>query len=221
MTTARVNPGRSRPEPTLHPHPAQHLRAPTPTTLPGPTRPSSALPSSTTRDYAAEMRAVIEAEVGDGPFVSAVVASHIVDKLRATDADLLHGWLDFQAVGILRDAISAWARSTRSHARGARGRSVFADAVDRDATGDETAISRFLDIRYVVDDRDTRVRLADLHKVELLFAADDYRRQANENLLEEAFLRALAKKVGRGKVSDHFSDEQLAAMWRSISGADS
>jgi hypothetical protein len=205
MTTSRARPDQSAPSPL-------------PTTLPGPTRPNSALPSSTSRDYAAEMRTVVDAEIGDGPFVSAVVASHIVDKLRATDPDLLRGWLDFQAVGILRDAISTRERSTRSHARTARGRSVFADAAERDAAGDDTAMVRFLDTRYVVDDKDTRVRLADLHKPELLFAADDYRRQANENLLEEAFLRALARKVGRGKVSDHFSDEQLATMWRSISG---
>jgi hypothetical protein len=165
------------------------------------------------------MRAVVDAEIGDGPFVSAVVASHIVDKLRATDPDLLRGWLDFQAVGILRDAISTRERSTRSHARTARGRSVFAAAAERDAAGDDAAMVRFLDVRYVVDDNDTRVRLADLHKPELLFAASDYRRQANENLLEEAFLRALARKVGRGKVSDHFTDEQLGVMWRSIASA--
>lgn len=59
-----------------------------------------------TRDFAAEMRAVIEAEAAGGPYVSAVVAAHIVDKLRATDPELLDGWLQAGAVQFLRHAIS-------------------------------------------------------------------------------------------------------------------
>lgn len=171
------------------------------------------------RDFAAEMAALIDAETSTGPFVSAVVASHIVDKLRATDADLLRGWLDFQAVGILRDAISTRERSSRSHARAIRGRSVFADAAEQHAAGDAAALCSFLDVRYVVDDQNTRVRLADMDKASLLFAADDYRRQANENLMEEAFLRALARKVGRRKVSDVYSEQQIAAMWSGLAAA--
>lgn len=172
-----------------------------------------------TRDYAAEMSAVIEAEISDGPFVSATVAAHIVDKLRATDPDLLAGWLDFQAVGILRDAISTRERSARSYARAVRGRSVFAAAADRAESGDTSALGAFLDIRYVVDEDNTRVRLADMDRTGLLFAADNYRRQANENLMEEAFLRALAKKVGRRTVAAVYSEQQIAAMWQGISAA--
>lgn len=171
------------------------------------------------RDFAGEMGAVIDAEIGEGPFVSAVVASHIVDKLRATDPDLLSGWLDFQAVGILRDAISTRERSVRSHARAVRGRSVFANAAEQAEGGNAAALGAFLDIRYVVDDQNTRVRLADMDRSALIFAADDYRRQANENLMEEAFLRALAKRVGRRTVKDVYSEAQIAAMWSGLADA--
>jgi hypothetical protein len=171
-----------------------------------------------TRDFAAEMTAIIDAEIGDAPYVSATVALHIVEKLRATDPTLLAGWLDAQAVSVLRDAISTRSRSSKSHARAVRGRSVFADAAQDHAAGDAAALVGFLDVRYVVDDANTRTRLADMRKPELLFAADDYRRQAAENLLEEAFLRALARKVGTRRVSDVFDEDKLATVWGSISG---
>ena len=171
------------------------------------------------RDYAAEMAEIVDAEIGDEPFVSAVIASHIVDKLRATDPDLLAGWLDFQAVGILRDAISTRERSTRSHARATRSRSVFGSAVERAEAGDATALGAFLDIRYVVDDQNPRVRLADMNRDQLLFAADDYERQENESRFEKLFLRALARKVGRRKVSDVYSEQQIANMWSGLADA--
>lgn len=37
------------------------------------------------RDYAADMRAVIDAETAAGDYESTVVAAHIVQKLRETD----------------------------------------------------------------------------------------------------------------------------------------
>jgi len=45
------------------------------------------------RDYAAEMRAVIDSETSHGPYVSRQAAADIVEKLRANDPHLLDGWL--------------------------------------------------------------------------------------------------------------------------------
>lgn len=50
-----------------------------------------------TRDYAADMRAIIEAETGTGPCDRVEVAESIVARLRRFDPDLLHGWLDTHA----------------------------------------------------------------------------------------------------------------------------
>lgn len=167
------------------------------------------------RDYVAEMRAVMDAETGDGPYVAAVAAEHIVDKLRATDPDLLSGWLDVQAVPLINAAIRDRDRSVRAHARTAATRSVFRSAAEAAESGDTEALGQFLRTVYVVEDG-SRVRLAEMRKPDLVFAADDYRERAQSNLLQEAFLRALAKKVGHDRVSDHFDDAQLTALWQSI-----
>lgn len=169
------------------------------------------------RDYAAEMRAVMDAETGDGPYTSVVVAEQIVEKLRATDPDLLHGWLDAQAVGIVRHAINLRDCSQRSHARVMAGRSVFRDAAEAAEAGDTGPLSRFLGTVYVVEDG-SRVRLSEMRSPDLLFVADTYAKRAAENLLQEAFLRGLAKKVGKKKVSDLYDEAKLAEMWLSLTG---
>jgi hypothetical protein len=170
------------------------------------------------RDYAFEMRQVIDAETGQEPYSSPVVAAHIVEKLQATDPELLDGWLHAQAVGFIRHAINLRDCSSRSHARATSGRSVFAEQAAAHEAGDESALSGWLNVVHVVEDG-TRKRLADMTKPDLGFAADTYARRAAENQLAESFLRALAKKVGRGKVSDHFDDEKLSSLWNSITGS--
>lgn len=168
------------------------------------------------RNYASEMRQVIDQETATGPYVSAAVAEHIVEKLRATDPDLLTGWLDQQAVQFLRHAINLRDCSVRTHARMTAGRSVFRDAALASEAGDTGALGAFLRTVYVIEDG-SRVRLSEMTKPDLLYVAEDYGRRAAENLLQEAFLRAVAKKVGARKVSDVFDEDKLNSLWRSIS----
>lgn len=172
----------------------------------------------TDRDYGADMRAVIDAETSEGPYVAAVVAAHIVEKLRATDADLLAGWLDVHAEALVREAITRIDRSTRASARHTAGGRRFAAAADAAEDGDTEQLVSFLDCAYVVDEEDSRKRLGEMTAADLRFVADSYDRRASENAMNATFMRALAKKVGKGRVSDHFTDEQVAEMWRSISG---
>lgn len=169
------------------------------------------------RDYVAEMRAVIDAETAHGPYASPVVAEHIVEKLRAVDPDLLSGWLDVQAVSILRHAINLRDCSVRSRVRATAGRSVFARDVSAHEAGEATALAGWLAVVHVVEGG-SRKRLAEMTADDLGFVADDYGRRAAENALAESFLRALARKVGTGKVSDHFTDAELAGLWQSITG---
>lgn len=170
------------------------------------------------RDYAAEMRAAIDAETSGGPYISAVVAAHIVEKLMATDPDLLDGWLHAGAANFIRLSINHRDSSQRTHARMTAGRSVFRRAAEDYQEGDDEALANFLGTVYVVENG-SRVRLGEMHKPDLLFAADAYQSRAAENALQEAFLRALARKVGNRRVSDMFDDEKLAAMWTSLSAA--
>lgn len=167
------------------------------------------------RNYAAEMRALIDAETENGPYVSAVVAQDIVSKLRANDPDLLFGWLDGHAVGLIRHAINLRDASQRTYARVTASRSVFAEAGIEASKGNLEPITKFLNTVYVVEDG-SRVKLAEMREPQLVFAADQYKRRAEDALMQQAFLRALARKVGNDKVADHFTEDELSKLWRSI-----
>ncbi len=168
-----------------------------------------------TRDYAAEMRAVIDSETGSGPYVSRVVAAQIVEKLSVTDPDLLNGWLHAQAEQLVWQAINDRDRSLRAHARTATGRAAFAVASAAHDCGDSSSLRGFLEAPYVVEDG-TRRRLADLRADDLLFVAAGYEAAARKNAMHAVFMRALAKKVGAGRVADHFTNDSLADLWRSL-----
>lgn len=171
--------------------------------------------SAEKRDYAADMRAVIDAETSHGPYTSAVVAEHIVQKLRATDPDLLDGWLQAQAEFFIRHTINLRDCSHRTHVRATAGRSVFREASARAEAGEPEALAGWLSVVHVVEDG-SRKRLAEMTATDLAFVADDYARRVAENAMHEAFLRALAKSVGPGRVADRFTDTQLAQLWQSL-----
>lgn len=168
-----------------------------------------------TRDYAAEMRAVIDAETGS-EYSSPAVAARIVEKLRASDPGLLAGWLDAQAITIIRQAINHRDSSARTRARHVASRSVFAAAAAAHEDGDDTALDGWLNTVHALGDGQ-RKRLADMTADELLYAADDYAARVRQNRMAEAFLRALAREVGSGVVADRFTGGQLAELWGSIS----
>lgn len=172
------------------------------------------------RDFIAEMRAVIDAETANGPYVSAVVAEHIVEKLSANDPELLDGWLHVQAVSLIRHAINLMDCSKRSHARTATRRGVFAKAVEEHEKGNAEPLVVWLNVPFPVEDG-SRKRLAELTAADLKFVAAEYENRAAENALTAAFMRKLAAKVGRGTVADKFTDDQLIAMWNSLSGGNS
>jgi hypothetical protein len=168
------------------------------------------------RDYAAEMRAVIDAETSHGPYVSRVIAREIVEKLEANDPDLLSGWLHAQAEQLVWGAINDRDRSMRASARTSASRSAFARAAEEHDGGDSSSLGHFLESRYVVEDG-TRRALATLTKNDLLFVAQTYEDRAAANTFEAVFMRALAKKVRGGCVADHFTEEKIAALRGSLS----
>jgi len=168
------------------------------------------------RDYVGEMRALIDAETADGPYVAPVIAEHVVKKLRATDPDLLAGWLDAQAVHFVRAAILARDCSTRSHARVATRRSQFAVDSKLHAAGESTALVHWLAVPFVVDGG-SRKAFADLTAADLDYVASDYERRAADNQMTASFMRALIKKVGKRRVGDVYDNATLTAMWQSLS----
>ncbi len=167
------------------------------------------------RDFAAEMRALIDTETSHGPYVSRLIAREIVEKLEANDPDLLTGWLMVHAERLIWAAINERDRSSRSRARTSGPRSAFAAASDEHDAGDSTALGHWLDSRFVVEDGSRRV-LADLKKADLLFVAETYQNRAAQNSFEAAFFTALAKKVRTGTVADHFTEAKLAELRASL-----
>lgn len=171
------------------------------------------------RDYAAAMRAIIDAETSDGPYLPRRVADDIVLKLRHTDPDLLDGWLQLQASTLLFQAIDSRDRSRRSYARRSAAGGAFRAAVGKHQAGDGEELRRFLDMPLTIDTGHHK-RLADLTGTELRYVADVYAARASDNLMMAAFLRALAKKVGRRTVAEHYTDEALARIWQAhVDGA--
>lgn len=168
-----------------------------------------------TRDYAADMRILIDAETSHGPYVSRVIAREIVEKLQANDPELLNGWLMAHAEQLIWGAINQRDRSIRGSARTTAGRSAFASAAEEHDDGDSSALGHWLGCRYVVEDGSRRA-LATLTKADLLFVAEAYDDRAKANSFEAAFMRALSKKVGRGTVADHFTDEKIAQLRASL-----
>lgn len=168
------------------------------------------------RDYVGDMRRLIDAEA-TGTYLPAAVAHDLVEKLRATDRDLLTGWLDAQAETFLRQAINSRDNSQRTAARHSRPRSVFAADAKAAEAGEPEPMARWLDVRFTVEDG-SRMPLREMSKDQLLFAGDAYQARADENRMTAAFLKAIARKVGSKKVADHFTDEQLTAMWDSLTG---
>lgn len=172
-----------------------------------------------TRDYAAEMRALIDAEA-QGSYAAPVKAAEIVEKLRVTDPDLLRGWLNDQAVSFVREAINARDASVRTHNRITASRSVFRRAAEAAEAGDDEELrTNFLGEMYIVDGG-SKMPLREMKATELVFAADDYSRRSDELALRAAFLRALAKKCGRRSVGEVFDEEKLSRLWTSLGGAE-
>lgn len=188
------------------------------TTPDGVTRPSSPKKGrSLSRDFNAEMRAIVDSETADGPYVSAIIADRIVGKLSIADPELLDGWLNLNAVGFVRDLINRRDAGRRTRARFDARRQDFSSAAGRFAAGDNAAMASFLSAVHVVSDG-SRKRLADLTASDLEHVANSYERQAKHTTMAAAFLRALQRRIGNETVGDVFSEADLGQMWRSVSG---
>lgn len=168
-----------------------------------------------TRDYAAEMKSLIESATRSEPYTSVQVALDLVRKLEFSDPELLNGWLRGNAVSFLRQSINLRDSAQRLRAHNMASRSVFREHATAMEAGDPEPMAEFLAIRYVVADGN-RVRLAQMRRSDLEFVADTYGKRAARNAMTETFLRLLSDKVGDGQVEDYYTDKQLSEMWSSL-----
>lgn len=165
------------------------------------------------RDFRAEMALILDEAVSARSYVVSVLAHDIVARLLASDPELLEGWLREQAhvlvrLMLLRRVAATKARPTKA------GR--FARAVASYQNGEPEALHNWLSSVYVADTKLTRKRLGDMTTEEVLFAADAYRARGRTNLLQEALLRAVAKKMGNrpGTVAECLGNAEIDTLWK-------
>lgn len=170
------------------------------------------------KNLAKDVREVIDEELakaGDS-YVAGIVAEQVVTRLHMENPELLAKFLDQHAVAIVTTIVGQISRAQKSHARATAGRSAYRNALERYEKGDERALGAWLDTMYVVTVKDQRKRLGDMYKEDLDYAINDYTERSRSNALQAAFLRAVADAIGARKVSEVFTDEELARMWNSL-----
>jgi hypothetical protein len=170
------------------------------------------------RDYLAEMADAIAKVTSAGDFVAPVVAEKLHAHLLETDPDLLDGWLRASAVHFLTRAIGDRDRRERTAARTRADARQFRKASEAAEAGDDEGLSVFATVRYVVDGDETRRALGDMTGADHLFVADGYRESASRARMLEAFHRAVAKRVGKRKTSDVFTEAEYQKLYDSITG---
>jgi hypothetical protein len=161
------------------------------------------------------MRKLIDEAIGRGPYVPRKLATEIVEKLRATDPELLEGWLAEQAEHFIWQAINDRDRAVRAHLRHTHMRGVFADAAQKFEQGDKKALEDFLGMPFTIADG-SRHRLEELKRDDLLYVGDRYEQRERQNGMMKIFMRELAKKVGNSTVGQVYTNEQLKQMFDSF-----
>jgi hypothetical protein len=162
---------------------------------------------------------IMEIVSAEGDIVPPVEAWNLVTKLLETDPEMLNAWLLLHAKSFVAERIRFHLKSERSRARQRATSAAFGESARRFAvTGDTTELAGWMNIRYFVDNQSTQRRLGDMTREDLLFVASHYDRTARSALLEEAFTRALAARVGGRSVAEVFTEEQISEMYRSLRG---
>lgn len=157
-----------------------------------------------------------ELEQAGDTYVVGLIAERVVTRLRMESPELLAKFLDEHAVQVVATIVGQISRLTRATAQLKSRTAAFRSAVERFERGDVKALGAWHDAMYVVTVNDQRKRLGDMYQEDLQFAANDYTNRARSNTLQASFLTALAAKVGAKKVSEVFTEEELARMWNSV-----
>lgn len=173
------------------------------------------------RDYLAEMdERIAEATKGSG-WTAAIVAAKIYAELITEDRDLLDGWLHTLATDTLRRVIQARANAARSRERARAARGEFADAARDFATGEDAGgvkLTGMYALTHVVNAEDVRKRAGEMTGADHKFVAESYQTRGQRSLLEAAFHRAVAERVGDQRTDEVFTLQEYETMYRSVVG---
>lgn len=147
-----------------------------------------------------------------GDLATPIEAQKFVAHLRENAPDELAAWLDEHAAIFVCDRMGRYLGPMRARARAASSARRFQEQAAAHGSGDADAFS-YLDVKFVIDDENTRRPLRDMRADDLRFAITDYESTATSNLMEAAWLKAIAKRItGKKTVGDVFTDAQLRAL---------
>ncbi len=157
--------------------------------------------------------------------VPAVAARDIVLGARASCPGALAAWLDSRAEAVVRAVITELIRRDRAKSRASAGPREFSESARRlqhaRQSGDaalaaaEERVGMFTTMFCVSADL-VQKRVADMSGPEHEFVADAYEGSANGALMEAAFHRAVAKKVGKRRTADVMTEQQYERLYRSV-----
>lgn len=144
------------------------------------------------------------------------LAERIVTDLRNKNPRLLREWLNLRAADLLWRDINAQDGRRRSYNRRISTRDAFHDAARMAEGGDSSKLTTWLETRWTIEDG-TRIALANLRRADLEYVAGECGIRSQQAKMQEAFMRALADRVGDRVVGDVFTEEEIAKLWMSLS----
>lgn len=169
----------------------------------------------TIRDYSGEIRAIVDTYIRQSGYTPRGVARDIVNQLRRQDNELLKGWLDLHAEDFMWQLINDIDRARRSRIVSAAKNKTFREASDRYLNGDPNAYESFLTMPLTVADG-TRKPLGKLNRGDLEYVATFYDDRAKSHLIMRDLMVAISNRIGNDIVEDHYTHEQIEAIYHSI-----
>lgn len=163
-------------------------------------------------EFNLKMAARMDAVVSGQPDLEIYeVVEALYEELQQSDPELLHGWLQANALQFLSETIRQRFHSDRSRHRNAR-RKAFGDAADSGTLAD------YFEQRFVVNEKNTWRRLGDMTGADHRYVAGQHECTAKRAALLAKFHLAVARKVGTRRTEEVFSAEKLAKLEQSITG---
>lgn len=168
------------------------------------------------RDFTADLDKIIDDLIDDKPWAASIVADTLIKQLRDTDPELLAGWLDSHAHGLIARHITGRANLERRHARHAHRDAVNARVRGDFHSGDPERLTPYRSW-HVVNDELTRKRASEMTGAEHHYVATQYRSSSRRTVMLARFHEAIAKKCGPGGItSDHYTEQQYVDMLQSL-----
>ena len=174
------------------------------------------------RNYLAEMDQLIAEATEGSSWVAPVIAAKLYAELLENDPELIDGWLHIVGTDALSRAIRGKAAAARARERNRARRGEFADSARNFEKGEDSYGVKLLGlfaVMHVVNGDEVRKRAGEMTGADHLYVSERYRARGETALMEAAFHRAVAEKVGDRRTDEAMSLTDYQRLYQSIAGA--